>query len=235
MSTHINAKDGQIAKTVLLPGDPLRAQFIAQHFLENPICYNQVRGMFGYTGRYNNIEISVQATGMGQPSLSIYATELITNYNVKNLIRVGTCGAIDKNVGLKELIIVQGACSDSALLNQRFGSLHFCPCASYPLIKKADEIASTMNIAYHIGVVATSDLFYDINKNYQRWAQYGVLAIEMECCELFTLAAAYKKNALAILTVSDHILTGCETSALEREQSFTDMIELALKTATAFT
>lgn len=234
MSTHINAKEGQIAKTVLLPGDPLRAKFIAENFLEDPICYNQVRGMFGYTGKYQGKDISIQATGMGQPSISIYVTELIKDYNAETLIRIGTCGSVSDKINLKDVIIAQGACSDSALLNQRFGSMHFCPVASYPLIKKADEVASLMNLNYHIGLVATSDLFYDINSNYKLWSRYGVLAIEMECCELFTLAAAYNKKALGILTVSDDILTGKETSAMEREQSFTAMMELALKTAINF-
>ena len=230
MSTHINAPEGAIAQNVLLPGDPLRAQFIAENFLENAKCYNEVRGMLGFTGTYKGVPVSVQGTGMGQPSLSIYATELFKFYGVQKAIRVGTCGAVSKEAQLRDTIIVSSACSDSALLNQRFGNLHFAPTANFELVRAADKIAAEMKINYHVGSVASSDLFYDKNENWKKWAEYGVLGIEMESAELFTLAAEYKRQALAIMTVSDHILLGGATTAEERQTTFTNMMKLALET-----
>ena len=230
MSTHINAPEGAIAQNVLLPGDPLRAKFIAENFLENAKCYNEVRGMLGFTGTYKGVPVSVQGTGMGQPSLSIYATELFKFYGVQKAIRVGTCGAVSKEAKLRDTIIVSSACSDSALLNQRFGNLHFAPTANFELVRAADKIAADMKINYHVGSVASSDLFYDKNENWKKWAEYGVLGIEMESAELFTLAAEYKRRALAIMTVSDHILLGGATTAEERQTTFTNMMKLALET-----
>lgn len=230
MSTHINAQKGAVAKNILLPGDPLRAKFIAENFLENPVCYNEVRGMFGFTGTYKGVPVSVQGTGMGQPSLSIYVTELFREYGVENAIRVGTCGAVSEDTKIRDTIIVSSACSDSSLLNQRFGSLHFAPTADFKLLKTADSIAEKMGIPYSVGSVASSDFFYDINQNWKKWAQYGVKGIEMESAELFTLASQFKKRALAIMTVSDHIVTGESTSAEERQSTFTNMIYLALDT-----
>lgn len=230
MSTHINAPDGAIAESVLLPGDPLRAQFIAETFLENAECYNTVRGMLGFTGLYKGKRVSVQGTGMGQPSLSIYATELFKEYGVKTAIRIGTCGAVSENMQLRDILIVNSACSDSSLLNQRFGNLHFAPTADFSLVKTADSIAEKMGIRYSVGSVASSDLFYDKNENWKKWAEYGVLGIEMESAELFTLAAEYKRRAMAIMTVSDNILTGQTTTAEERQRTFTDMMQLALET-----
>ncbi len=230
MSTHINAPEGAIAPAILLPGDPLRAKFIAENFLENPKCYNEVRGMFGYTGTYKGKPVSVQGTGMGQPSLSIYVTELFKFYNVQTAIRVGTCGAVSENTQLRDTIIVNSACSDSCLLNQRFGNLHYAPTADFGLVKTADKIAEQMGIRYHVGSVASSDFFYDTNANWKKWKQYGVLGIEMESAELFTLAAEYQRKAMAIMTVSDHILLGGETTAEERQKTFTNMIKLALDT-----
>ena len=235
MSTHINAPEGAIAPAVLLPGDPLRAKFIAEHFLENATCYNEVRGMYGFTGTYKGVPVSVQGTGMGQPSLSIYATELFKFYNVQTAIRVGTCGAVDADTRLRDTIIVQSACSDSSLLNQRFGALHFAPTASFELVRAADRIAEGMGIRYCVGSVASSDLFYDKNENWKKWAEYGVRGIEMESAELFTLAAEYKRKALAIMTVSDHILLGGATTAEERQTTFTTMMQLALDTVVATT
>lgn len=230
MSTHINAPEGAIAKNILLPGDPLRAKFIAETFFENPVCYNEVRGMLGFTGTYKGKKVSVQGTGMGQPSISIYATELFKFYGVQNAIRVGTCGAVNENTQLRDTIIVNSACSDSSLLNQRFGSLHYAPTANFELVKTADKIAEKMKIRYQVGSVASSDFFYDKNENWKKWAEYGVLGIEMESAELFTLAAEYKRRALAIMTVSDHILLGTQTTSQERQTTFTNMIELALDT-----
>ena len=230
MSTHIAAKNGEIAKNVLLPGDPLRAKFIAENFLENARLYNEVRGMFGYTGTYKGVPVSVQGTGMGQPSLSIYVTELFKDYGVENAIRIGTCGAIQEDLELRDTIIVNSACSDSCLLNQRFGALHFAPTADFTLVKTADKIAEKMGIRYSVGSVVSSDFFYDINENWKKWKEYGIKGIEMESAELFTLAAQYKRHAMAVMTVSDHILKGGETTAEERQKTFTNMMKIALDT-----
>lgn len=230
MSTHINAPEGAIAKNILLPGDPLRAKFIAENFLENAKLYNEVRGMYGFTGTYKGVPVSVQGTGMGQPSLSIYVTELFKDYGVENAIRVGTCGAIQEDLELRDTILVNSACSDSCLLNQRFGNLHFAPTADFNLVKTADRIAEEMKIRYSVGSVVSSDFFYDINANWKKWKEYGVKGIEMESAELFTLAAQYKRHAMAIMTVSDHILKGGETTAEERQTTFTNMMKIALET-----
>ena len=230
MSTHINAPAGAIAENILLPGDPLRARFIAENFLENPKLYNEVRGMYGYTGTYKGVPVSVQGTGMGQPSISIYATELFKDYGVKKAIRVGTCGAISEELELRDTILVNSACSDSCLLNQRFGALHFAPTADFNMVKTADFVAQKMGIRYTVGSVASSDFFYDINSNWKKWKEYGVKGIEMESAELFTLAAQYNRRAMAIMTVSDHILKGGETTAEERQTTFTNMMKIALET-----
>ena len=231
MSTHINAPEGAIAQSILLPGDPLRAKFIAETFLENPVCYNEVRGMFGYTGTYKGKKVSVQGTGMGQPSLSIYVNELFQFYGVQTAIRVGTCGAINNNIKVRDTILASSACTDSAILTQRFGNLHYAPSANFDLLYKAYNNAKANNINVAVGPVASSDLFYDDNENWKKWAEYGVLGVEMEAAELYTLAAKYNRKALAILTVSDHIITGEQTTAEERQVTFKDMIKIALETA----
>ncbi len=233
MSTHINAADGAVASAVLLPGDPLRAKFIAENFLENAVCYNEVRGMFGFTGTYKGKKVSVQGTGMGQPSFSIYATELFKFYGVETAVRIGTCGAINADVKVRDTILANAACSDSSLISQRFGSLHFAPSATFPLLHKAYTKSAELGIKTFVGPVASSDLFYDDNENWKKWAEYGVLGMEMEAAELYTLAAKFHRNALAILTVSDNILTGEQTTAEERQKTFKDMIILALETVTA--
>ena len=233
MSTHINAPDGAIAEAVLLPGDPLRAKFIADHFLENAVCYNEVRGMYGFTGLYHGKKVSVQGTGMGQPSLSIYVNELFQFYNVQRAIRVGTCGAIQNSLNVRDTLLVNAACSDSSLVSQRFGGLHYAPAADFILLETAYRTAVNLGIEVKVGECASSDLFYDENSNWKKWAEYGVLGIEMEAAELYTLAAKFNRKALAILTVSDHIVTGGETTAEEREKTFTNMIKLALETASA--
>ena len=230
MSTHINAKDGDIAEAVLLPGDPLRAQFIAENFLENAVCYNKVRGMLGFTGTYKGKRVSVQGTGMGQPSLSIYVNELFRFYGVQTAIRIGTCGAIHKSTQVRDVILAIGACSDSSLLNQRFGSLHFAPTADFGLLAKAERIAEANNVSHIVAPVVSSDNFYDDNENWKLWAKYGVCGVEMEAAELYTLAAKFERKALAILTVSDHIVTGVTTTADERQSSFTAMMKIALET-----
>ena len=231
MSTHINAPEGAIAQAILLPGDPLRAKFIAENFLENPVCYNEVRGMFGFTGTYKGKKVSVQGTGMGQPSLSIYVNELFQFYNVQTAIRVGTCGAINKNIHVRDTILANSACTDSAIITQRFGNLHYAPSANFDLLYTAYNKAKENNINVAVGPCASSDLFYDDNANWKKWAEYGVLGVEMEAAELYTLAAIYNRKALAILTVSDHIITGEQTTAEERQVTFKDMIKIALETA----
>lgn len=231
MSIHIAAKEGEIADVVLLPGDPLRAKFIAETFLENPTCYTEIRNMLGFTGTYKGKRISVQGTGMGQPSLSIYVNELFSSYNVQKAIRVGTCGAIHYSTKIRDIILASSACSDSANNIQRFGQLHFAPTADFSLLKKADLEAEKMGLPHLVGAVASTDLFYDEKENWKLWAQYGVLGMEMETAELYTLAAKYGRKALAILTVSDHIQTGESSTAEERQKTFNAMIEIALETA----
>ncbi len=233
MSTHINAPEGAIAEAVLLPGDPLRAKFIAETFLKDIQCYNQVRGMYGFTGTYNGKKVSVQGTGMGQPSISIYVNELFRFYGVKKAIRVGTCGAIQKDIALRDVILAQGACTDSALNTRRFKGMNYAPIADFSLLSTADKKARELGLNVKVGLCVSSDMFYDDDSNWKLWAEYGALGVEMEASELYTLAAKFKRQALAILTVSDHILLGGETTAEERQTSFTNMIKVALETATA--
>lgn len=230
MSTHINAPEGAIADTVLLPGDPLRAKFIAENFLENPVCYNEVRGMFGFTGTYKGKKISVQGTGMGQPSLSIYVQELFQFYNVQKAVRIGTCGSINEDVKVRDIILANGACTDSSLQSQRFGLMHYAPVPSFELLDKAYHKAKELQLKAVVAPCVSSDRFYDENANWKLWKKYGVAGIEMEAAELYTLAAQFNRQALAILTVSDHIITGEVTTAEERQKTFKDMMVLALET-----
>lgn len=231
MSIHIGAKIDEISDVILLPGDPLRAKYIAESFLSDVKCYNEIRGMYGFTGTYKGKKVSVQGTGMGQPSLSIYVNELFNEYNVQKAIRVGTCGAVNSQTKLRDVILASSACTDSSLQTQRFGSLHFAPTADFRLLKTAYENAQKINIDAKVGSVASSDLFYDENSNWKLWAKYGVLGIEMETAELYTLAAKFNRQALSLLTVSDNISTGEVTSALERQTTFNSMIQIALETA----
>ena len=231
MSTHIGAKPGEIADAVLLPGDPLRAKFIAETYLENPVCYNEIRGMYGFTGTWKGKKISVQGTGMGQPSLSIYVNELFRFYGVQRAIRVGTAGAVSEAANLRDVVIAMSACTDSALNTNRFGGRHFAPTASFALVKRAYEAACAKGITPLVGTVTSSDMFYDDKSSWKLWAEYGILAIEMEAAELYTLAAQFKREALAILTISDHIAKGTATTAEERQTTFRAMMEIALETA----
>ncbi len=233
MSTHINAPEGAIAEAVLLPGDPLRAKFIAENFLKDAKCYNEVRGMYGFTGTYNGKRVSVQGTGMGQPSLSIYVNELFQFYNVQKAIRVGTCGAIQKDIALRDVLLAEAACTDGGLNTMRFNGLHFAPAADFDLLKTADNKAEEMGLKRKVGLCVSSDMFYDDKANWKLWAEYGALGVEMETAELYTLAAKFHRKALTILTVSDHIVLGGETTAEERQTSFTNMMKLALETITA--
>lgn len=232
MSVHINAKKGDIAETILLPGDPLRAKWIADTFFENPICYNEVRGMLGYTGTYKGQKISVQGTGMGIPSISIYAHELITEFGVKNLIRVGSAGAIKKEVEMRDVVIAMAASSNSSLNRNRFNGGDFAPTASFKLFDKAVQTSRDQGISFKAGNVLSSDLFYtDDPKDHEMWAAYNVLCVEMEAAGLYSIAAKHGVNALAILTISDSLITGDKTSAEERESTFNQMIKIALELA----
>ncbi|SFE29670.1 purine-nucleoside phosphorylase [Trichococcus pasteurii] len=230
MSTHIAAKPGQIAETVLLPGDPLRAKYIAETYLEDIEQYNSVRNMFGYTGTYKGKRVSVQGTGMGLPSIMIYANELITEYNVQNLIRVGSAGAIQKDIHVRDIVIAQGATTDSSVVSNTFnGQVNFAPICNFELMHNAYMVAKERNLSVHVGNVLSSDRFYNEELNKQKLADYGVLAVEMEAAGLYLLAAKYNRKALALLTISDHILTGEETTAEERETTFDDMMLVALE------
>lgn len=232
MSVHIEAKQGQIAETILLPGDPLRAKFIAETFLEDVICYNNVRGMLGYTGTYKGKRISVQGTGMGIPSISIYVNELITEYGVKNLMRVGTAGGIQEDVKVRDLVIAMSCHTDSSMNKIRFSGKDFAPTASFNLLKTAYDVATEKGFEPKVGSVLTSDTFYhDDREHWKLWAKFGALAIEMETAALYTLAAKYNVNALTLLTISDHLITAEETTAEERQNTFTKMMEVALDTA----
>lgn len=230
MSIHIEAKPGEIAESILLPGDPLRAKYIAETFLEDVVCYNQVRGMLGFTGFYKGNRVSVQGTGMGMPSASIYIHELINDYGAKNLIRIGTCGAIQQDVKIRDVIIAQAAATDSAIIRNDFPGYDFPQIGNFQLIKKAYEAGTDKGMNIHVGNVLSSDRFYNKKNMYTELAAHGVLAVEMEAAGLYYLAAQFGVKALTLLTVSDHILTGEQTSSEERQTTFNDMIEAALAT-----
>ncbi|NJW51354.1 purine-nucleoside phosphorylase [Salinimicrobium oceani] len=230
MSIHIGAKKGEIAETVLLPGDPLRAKWIAETFLEDITCYNKVRNMFGFTGTYKGRRISVQGTGMGVPSISIYAHELINDFNVKNLIRVGSAGSYQKNVKLRDIVIAMAASSTSGINQYRFQGADFAPTASFELFQQAIEKAKEKDIKVKAGNVLTSDEFYaDEFESYQMWSNFGVLCVEMETSGLYTLAAKHGVSALSLLTISDSLVTGEKTTTEERETTFKGMVEIALE------
>ncbi|MGF7396131.1 purine-nucleoside phosphorylase [Thermoanaerobacterium thermosaccharolyticum] len=232
MSIHIGAKEGEIANTVLLPGDPLRAKYIAENFLSDVKCYNEVRGMYGYTGNYKGKRVSVQGTGMGIPSISIYVNELIESYNVKNLIRIGTCGSMQPDINIRDVILAMSSSTDSAINRIRFNGMDYAPTASFKLLKKAYDAATSMGINVKVGNILSSDTFYNDDKDsWKLWAKFGVLAVEMETAGLYTLAAKYGVNALTILTVSDSLVTGHATSAEERQKTFNDMIKIAFEVA----
>ena len=229
MSIHIAAKQGEIADRILLPGDPLRAKFVAEHFLENAQCYNEIRGMYGFTGLYKGKKVSVQGTGMGQPSLSIYVHELFHDYGVQKAIRIGTAGALQQETPLRALVIAMSASTNSGLNTQRFRGTQFSPTADWSLLKNAYDAAVRLGHKPLVGGIASSDVFYDEQEDWKLWARYGLLAVEMEAAELYTLAAQFKRQALALLTISDNIVTHAQTTAEERQQSFTAMMETALE------
>ncbi len=231
MSTHISAEQGQIAPHVLMPGDPLRAKWIAETFLDGVKCYSEVRGMLGFTGTYRGEPISVQGSGMGLPSFSIYAHELFDEYDVQTAVRVGSCGALSEDLALRDIVIASGACTDSSMNRIRFEGLDYAPVADFGLLRAAYDAAEAKDLPVRtrVGLLMSSDSFYTPRPDLTaRMAEYGVLGVEMEASALYTLAAKFKRRALAICTVSDHIVTGEHTSALEREQTFAHMVEVAL-------
>lgn len=232
MSVHIAAKNGEIADTVLLPGDPKRAKWIAENFLENAVCYTDIRGMLGFTGTYKGKRISVQGTGMGIPSMSIYITELMKDYGVKTLIRVGSAGSYQEDVKIRDIVVALSTSTDSNINNRRFKGASFAPTVNFDLLSKVLKIAEEKNIKIKAGNILTSDEFYNDDPSYfKKWAEFGVLAVEMETAALYTLASKYKAKALSILTISDSLVSPEITSSEEREKTFNEMIELALETA----
>ena len=242
MSIHIGADAGDVAPVVLMPGDPLRARWIAQTFLGDVHCYSEVRGMLGYTGTWRGHRVSVQGSGMGQPSIAIYAHELFADYDVATIIRVGSCGALTEKLAVRDLVIAAGACTDSSMNTIRFEGLDYAPIADFGLLRACVDAGATLLAdrpgagapGLHVGLIFSSDSFYAARPELvSRMVDYGVLAVEMEASALYTLAAKFGRRALAICTVSDHIVTGEETSSREREQTFGDMVEIALAGAFA--
>lgn len=232
MSTHINAANvGDIAETILLPGDPLRAKFIAENYLESPKLYNEIRGMFGYTGTYKGVPVSVQGTGMGMPSMGIYSWELITEYHVQNLIRIGTAGSFHENIKIKDIVLGVAASTDSNYIHAFNVPGTYAPCASYKLLSKARDASEKLNIPFKAGNIVSCDVFYEFGDWWKKWAEMGILAVEMEAAALYMNAAYNRVNALAMMTISDHFVTGERSTAEERQHSFTEMMELALEMA----
>lgn len=230
MSTHIDAAAGEVAPRVLLPGDPLRARWIAENFLEDATCYSSVRGMLGFTGRYAGERFSVQGTGMGQPSAAIYVSELIRDYDAQQLVRVGSCGAISDSLRVRDIVLAISASTDSAMNRIRFEGLDYAATADYTLLRAASDAADAASLPAVVAPLFSADAFYsDRPELLMRMAEYGVVAVEMECSALYTLAAKYGRQALTICTVSDHVLTGEQTSAQERQETFEDMVGLALQ------
>ncbi|MDR0663568.1 MAG: purine-nucleoside phosphorylase [Spirochaetaceae bacterium] len=231
MSIHIDAKTDEIADLVLLPGDPLRARFIAENLLTSAAQYNTVRNMLGYTGVFNGKRVSVQGTGMGIPSISIYVNELFRDFGVRRAIRIGTAGSIQSDIKIRDIVMAVSACTDSAANGIRFGGRSYAPAASFKLLRTAYDIAEAKGCKPFVGTVVSTDMFYSEDPDeWKLWAKFGCLAVEMECAELYTLAAKYRREALAILTISDSLVSGELTGALERETSFTRMAEIALET-----
>lgn len=230
MSTHIAARPGQVAPRILLPGDPLRARWIAETFLDGADCYSSVRNMLGYTGTFRGEPVSVQGTGMGQPSLAIYATELIREYDVQQLVRVGSCGAVSQQLGLRDVVLAISASTDSAMNTLRFPGAHYSATADFGLLRAAYDAATARGDAVTVGQLFSSDSFYsDRPELLDALAGYGVVAVEMECHALYTLAAKHGRRALTVCTVSDHVRTGEQTTTHDRERTFAPMVEIALE------
>lgn len=233
MSTHINAANkNDIASTVLMPGDPLRAKFIAENFLEGAKCYNEIRGMYGYTGTYKGVPISVQGSGMGMPSMGIYSWELFTEYDVENIIRVGTAGSFHDDIKIKDIVVALSASTDSNYVHTFEVPGTYAPCVSYPLLTKLQATSAETGIKFKAGNMFSCDVFYEANEDWwKKWKSLGVMGVEMEAAALYMNAAYHNRNALAIMTISDHFVTGEKATAEERQNTFTDMMKLALETA----
>lgn len=232
MTVHIGAQPGQIAETVLLPGDPRRAKWAAETFLDGAECVNEVRGMLGYTGTWKGHRVTIHGTGMGMPSLSIYVNELIRDYGAQTLIRIGSCGAMQPDVQLRDVIIAMTASTLSTPSRGIFRELNFAPAADWGLLRAAADAAGRRSVATHVGGIYSSDVFYDERPDLnEQMVRHGVLGVEMETAELYTLAARYRRRALAVLTVSDHLLTEEALPSADRERSFGDMVEIALEAA----
>ncbi|MGJ8604459.1 MAG: purine-nucleoside phosphorylase [Marivita sp.] len=234
MTVHIGAKPGEIAETVLLPGDPYRAKWAAETLLENPQLVNDVRGMLGFTGTWKGNRVTLQGSGMGMPSLSIYANELIRDYGAKTLIRIGSCGGMQPNVGIRDVILAMTASTLSSPSSGIFKELNFAPCADWGLLRAAADAAAAKGTKTHIGGIYSSDVFYDERPDLnEQMTRHGILGVEMEAAELYNLAARYSVRALAVLTVSDHLQTGEALPSADRERSFGEMVEIALTAAFA--
>jgi purine-nucleoside phosphorylase len=232
MSIHIGAQKGEIAEVVLLPGDPLRAQFIAENYLKGVKRYNEVRGMYGFTGTYKGCRVSVQGSGMGIPSISIYTHELIHDFGVQRLIRIGSCGSLREEVKVRDMVFGMAASHDSGINERRFPGMTYAPTADFGLLEKAVAEARKKGTPFHVGNILSTDTFYnDDPELWKQWAAFGVMAVEMEGAALYTLAAKFGVQALTMLTVSDHLVTGELTTSEERQKTFTDMMEIALETA----
>jgi len=234
MTIHIGAKPGEIAETVLLPGDPYRARWAAETFLTDPQCVNRVRGMLGFTGTWRGNRVTIHGTGMGMPSLSIYVNELISDYGAKTLIRIGSCGAMQAHIALRDVVLAMTSSTLTTPSRGIFKELNFAPAADWSLLKAAWDVAQARGTTPHVGGIYSSDVFYDERPDLnEQMVRHGVLAVEMEAAELYTLAARHGCRALAILTVSDHLMTNAALPPQEREQSFGDMVEIALEAAFA--
>ncbi|MEY8799418.1 purine-nucleoside phosphorylase [Leisingera sp. XS_AS12] len=232
MTVHIGAAKGEIAETVLMPGDPYRAKWAAETFLSDAVLVNEVRGMLGYTGTWNGHRVTIQGSGMGMPSLSIYANELIRDYGAKTLIRIGSCGGMQEKVKVRDVILAMTATTVHSPSSSIFREVNFAPCADWGLLQAAAKAAATRDVATHVGGIYSSDVFYDERPDLnEQMVRHGILGVEMEAAELYTLAARYDCRALAVLTVSDHLQTGEALPSGQRERSFGDMVEIALEAA----
>lgn len=232
MTVHIGAQKGEIAETVLMPGDPYRAKWAAETFLDNPVLVNEVRGMLGFTGTWNGYPVTIQGSGMGMPSLSIYANELIRDYGAKTLIRIGSCGGMQPYVGIRDVILAMTASTLSTPSRAIFKELNFAPCADWSLLRAAVAAAEAKRTKTHVGGIYSSDVFYDERPDLnEQMTRHGILGVEMEAAELYNLAARHSVRALAVLTVSDHLQTGEALPSEDRERSFGDMVEIALTAA----
>ncbi|MBN7772355.1 purine-nucleoside phosphorylase [Clostridium aminobutyricum] len=232
MSTHINAANkGDIAESILLPGDPLRAKFIAENFLESPKLYNEIRGMYGYTGTYKGVPVSVQGTGMGMPSMGIYSWELITEYHVQNLIRIGTAGSFHEDIKIGDVVLGIAASTDSNYIHAFDVPGNYAPSASWDLLLKTEEANKELGISLRAGNIVSCDVFYEFGDWWKRWQKMNVLAVEMEAAALYMNAAYNRVNALCMVTISDHFITGERSTTEERQHSFVDMMKLALEVA----